>query len=512
MKKCTVCDFENEDVAEVCLNCGQPFEEQENTELEYLKKKAQKSMFPLLFWLLPTLLTAVYGIMVKIGVMPIWIKISGYRIDLNPLFWDIPMTIVGIVGFVVFPIIYLVFVIDRIDTRREVERFAEFENEHSSEEHTTYAEGVYEEYTEEEKRENTEASTYFQFGRIKAIDRETYLDSRYTDGVSLSDMASSIDGEMKANGVDLPEGCLRGILSAMAASRLLWVTGQNKALIHRAVEVLSKYFGTSLIVDNAEGVTSAEMLAVRGNIGEARAESEFFINTYSGHCSSRGVFFAAIDNVNKAFLDTCFKEYLCSATSSGRQYYASVPYISDRNAPNHIEAGRFEIPNNVWYILIAAEGVSAFDRPEDAIPVDMSGIKECDKKFSQTVSERKPVSKAGIENEARKARQTHFISEEYWKKIDMLEDYIAKRVPGYSLDNKSIRKIESFVGVYMYFGGTMYEAIDYFVSAKMLPSLKNCEKSEISGEENGLASALDRIFGLDNMPYSLECARKLGAV
>lgn len=82
-------------------------------------------MLPLLFWLLPTVLTAIYGLLVKFGVMPIWIKIFGVRIDFNPLFWNIPMTIIGIVGFVVFPIIYLIFLIDRIDTRREANRLEE---------------------------------------------------------------------------------------------------------------------------------------------------------------------------------------------------------------------------------------------------------------------------------------------------------------------------------------------------------------------------------------------------
>jgi len=515
MKKCATCGFENEDTATVCINCGQKFEEQDNSELEYLKRKARKSMIPLLFWLFPTVLTAVYGLLVELGILPIWIKIFGVRIDFNQLFWNIPMTIIGIVGFVVFPIIYLIFLIDRIDTRREVKRMDEMANRQTSSSFQSSFEEIetYGEYRPDDiKVEMDEPTTQVVFRRAKAIDRDTYLDSRYSDGVSLDEMANAIDGAMKANGISVPKECLRVILSAMSASRLLWVTGQNKTVIHRVFEVLSKYFGTTLIVDNAAGVGSAEMLAVRGNVGEIRMESEFFINTYLGHCSNKGVFFAALDNVNKEFLDKCFTEYLESASSSGRQYYATVPYVSDIGAPKHIVGGRFEIPNNIWYVLIAAEGTGAFDRPEDAIPVDLSSVKECEKDHTADVPERKPVSKVCLENEARKARQNNFIPEEYWKKIDMLEDYIAQRVSGYSLDNKSVRKIESFVGVYMYFGGTMYEAIDYFVSAKMLPRLKGCEKSEISGDENGLASALDRIFGLDNMPFSLECARKLGAV
>ncbi len=40
-EKCTTCDFENVDAATVCINCGEKFEE-DNSELELLKRKAQK--------------------------------------------------------------------------------------------------------------------------------------------------------------------------------------------------------------------------------------------------------------------------------------------------------------------------------------------------------------------------------------------------------------------------------------------------------------------------------------
>ena len=96
--------------------------------------------------------------------------------------------------------------------------------------------------------------------------------------------------------------------------------------------------------------------------------------------------------------------------------------------------------------------------------------------------------------------------------MDIIEAYIANKVKGYVLDNISIRKIEAFVGAYVAMGGELYSAIDYVVAAKILPALSSCDKEMLLSDENGLASIIDRTFGLDNMPLSLECARKLGAV
>ena len=44
----------------------------------------------------------------------------------------------------------------------------------------------------------------------------------------------------------------------------------------------------------------------------------------------------------------------------------------------------------------------------------------------------------------------------------------------------------------------------------MLPALAACPIESIQGDEDGIVAFIDRTFGIDNMPCSYECIRKLG--
>ena len=59
-------------------------------------------------------------------------------------------------------------------------------------------------------------------------------------------------------------------------------------------------------------------------------------------------------------------------------------------------------------------------------------------------------------------------------------------------------------------GAELPEALDAVMAAKMLPMLAACPVEEISGEEGGIIALLDRTFGVDNIPCSYDCIRKLG--
>ena len=170
-----------------------------------------------------------------------------------------------------------------------------------------------------------------------------------------------------------------------------------------------------------------------------------------------------------------------------------------------------KLPHNVWYAIIPMPGANLFDRPEDAIPVDFSSVTELSDDAERAYSAPMVLTVKRLAELATRAKITHYIPEEYWKKIDQVEEYIAKRVSGYFLDNRSVRRIESYAAVYLAAGGKLSDALDCVVAGKLLHRLSGCPKEEISGEEHGAAALLDKVFGLDNMPKSIECARRLGA-
>jgi hypothetical protein len=162
----------------------------------------------------------------------------------------------------------------------------------------------------------------------------------------------------------------------------------------------------------------------------------------------------------------------------------------------------------VWYILIPAGEDVAKSLPAAAIGVDISDVSLCEA-AKEPAPAPATVSALRLTDIGRRMKENNYIPEEYWKKIDALEEYIAAR-SDFELDNVTIRRIEAEAGILLGTGADIYTAVDTVMAGRVLPALANCPRESITGEEDGIITLIDRIFGLDNLPLCHEYFRKLG--
>ena len=109
---------------------------------------------------------------------------------------------------------------------------------------------------------------------------------------------------------------------------------------------------------------------------------------------------------------------------------------------------------------------------------------------------------------APKTEEDYYISEEYWKKLDELEEYLAP-LTGFRLDNKTTRMIEQYAGVFIAAGGDELSAIDSVLAARILPSQKEALAASADERQVSLSNRLDALFGIDNLPACAELIGKL---
>ncbi|MBR2460512.1 MAG: hypothetical protein IKB34_04715 [Clostridia bacterium] len=527
MKKCPNCGHSVGDLEENCNRCGEALAVDPAAILAAMsrKKKKKKKRIRSLFWLLvPALLLGGYTALLEYKLLPETITMLGKTYKFVSLFSVSETAIIAFVGFYVLPFIWLIAVFGRmISKARATREEARLINLGARLDDEVLQDGgnvnggntEAEAHDAEAENGNAEMAPLpeFSYRKLREIDRAGMSSDRYSDGVTLEGLLKAIQGYVATRGIAVSDGALSSLLSAMAISRILWVNGKDAELTRRALGAVSEFFGSELHIDRVgEDVCSPETLAVRCNEEGDRFESDFLTDVYSAIYAPASVRFAALEGVAPETMGGYLSQYLASAEAWEKSHQATVLGVSDENAAKHIIDGKLELPKNLWYVIIPGERASYFARPENAIPVELSGISEIAEDAEISEVERTPVSREWFSELARKARDVYYIPEEYWKKVDQVEEYVAQRVRGYRLDNKSIRKIEAYAAVYLATGGKLFDALDCIVAAKVLTELQGCSSESLSGEENGLFPFLDRVFGLDNMPLSNESARKLGAV
>ena len=477
-------------------------------------------------FLIPAAILLVYDILVAADVLPVWIYFNHYRVKLLRITENGLMTTISLVAFVVLPLIGLIMTVRRRNYNLSVSQpDDESANEYNpifvQNTETTTEEEKVSEVTEPTPTAVSDAQTssdgelveYF-YSLLNLADTNAraadYKSVEYTKNPTLKNIVEDFSNFAKSKGLTVPENSARAIFSAMASSKLLYVVGvKDRKLARRMAITIAEYFGSDLHIEGIrQDVKSPVSLAVRkARNEEYYVESEFLVDVYSAnHCPS-AVRFAALDSVNSVALSDYFGEYMDGIDVATRERYATIATATGKT-PEYVRVNKMKLPSNVWYFIIPTDETVYSNIPEAAMPLAFFGISYNEEGVTAP-AEHMLLSADSVMNAARNVKENYFIPEEYWKKIDLVEEYIAKRCK-FVIDNKTIRRMESYAAVSLAAGATVYEAVDGALAGKVLPALAHCDKDSLLSEEDSISALIDRVFGLDNMPLSQELLRRLG--
>lgn len=172
------------------------------------------------------------------------------------------------------------------------------------------------------------------------------------------------------------------------------------------------------------------------------------------------------------------------------------------NDPKHIVKGRFQLPQNMWFIGTANNDDSTFaisDKVYDrAMPININskGVM-----FDAPYVDSIYISFEHLEAMFKQAMVENKVSQENLDKIDQLDDYVIKHFR-LAFGNRIVKQLKEFVPAYVACGGTELDGLDYVLCNKILRKFESLNLSYIRDEIDGLILYLSDQFGEENM---VEC-------
>ena len=487
------------------------------------KKKGSKFNPICLLLLLPALFLGVYGVLMELAVIPKEINVGVVTVEFFDLGENAFMVLLANICFVWFPVLFVFVALISLAIGVFVKGGgAEDETEHSGEPAEAHRadrksdrvfsdDGLMEtEVAEDEASESEEPKA--DFAGIKRLELESKgrvvgkVVKEYPP-VLLKDVADNLRQYAASKGVEMPEKTARAILSAVVSSRVLVTDDRQKDRNKAVIGSIAHYFGGTVHAHSVGlGCYAAEQLTTTLDADSRVIETGFFLDIYGACIDGDKVRFAYLENIDPVAVSNFFGEYREALEGGASEYYVPVDKLRRGNEFKFMENGKVLFPENLILTLAPGFGADITKMSGEAIFLDLSEVVPCRPAvYGGPVGEN---AYPQIIKALDRARENFYISEEVWKKIDALEEYLNGLI-GYRFNNRKIRLMERYSSAYMAMGGSEAEATDSMLSACVFSELyPKRGRFTVRSEEEDLVEFLEREFGTETVPVSIELVRK----
>lgn len=304
--------------------------------------------------------------------------------------------------------------------------------------------------------------------------------------VSFGELCRNLRDFAMHRGVDIEMTSARAFISAIAASKLVFVTAKNAEVIPTLTDVLNAYFG------NAKPVTAenywdsvSDLLWEPGD--DKYVLSRFSNGVYNAAMSPEQERVLVIDNVNINNLGRYFGNFLDYANHPSEKYVIS---FNDETS--------FRLPDNLTYVLVMQDGVL------DMLPTEIlnAGF------VVELVMSPAAIAAEDVETKITlhedfllmlsEAKEEHYVSERIWRKVDELSETI-NATEKFAIGNKNIIQVESFTSVMLACGADEAEAVTNMFLAKLSYILKNTHMYRAEGGEKQVFSIIEKLFDEEDL-------------
>lgn len=119
------------------------------------------------------------------------------------------------------------------------------------------------------------------------------------------------------------------------------------------------------------------------------------------------------------------------------------------------------------------------------------------------------TSYAMVNQSLEEAQDTCYLTEDYWRKIDRMEEYLEQHT-SIRFDNKLIRQMEKSIAAFIACGMDRRQALDAVLSEKIIPLVSTEKEKILALQETDLAFKLDELFGFENIPLTKKAIAEYG--
>ena len=364
--------------------------------------------------------------------------------------------------------------------------------------------------------ENAQSVSYAALSELEA-QKQTYTMPAPASETDLGQLF----GALSLHLWEFDEDSVRRILSAMSASRLLLCSAG--ALDSAGVfDNLSRAFGAQaeqLVCswDEADARGSiASILLQRDAETGAFSHTSFTKSLYTARFSPRNICFAGVSGVGAGEVNAVFSP-LCS--------YFGVPdgntalYLGDsgtQTEPEGVEQGKMVLPANLWVLNVLPE--------HDHVPAVGGSVaryaaavylRNSGKAFPPERAEGIEalyVSVDALQRAVAAAENEHFLSDEYWNVMDILEKMMVEQ-GGAGFANRTLRMFEKYTAVFLACGGKMGDAFDNGFASIILPACAEQVRTLMEKTEGEtLPAMLERTLGREKLPVTMDVLAAMGLI
>lgn len=114
-----------------------------------------------------------------------------------------------------------------------------------------------------------------------------------------------------------------------------------------------------------------------------------------------------------------------------------------------------------------------------------------------------------IKESLEEAQETCYLTEDYWRKIDRLEEYLEENTD-IRFDNRFIRQMEENIAAFIACGMNKAEALDAILCEKIIPLVATEKDKILAVPEQDFSFKLDELFGFENIPLTKQAISVYG--
>ncbi len=228
-------------------------------------------------------------------------------------------------------------------------------------------------------------------------------------------------------------------------------------------------------------------------------ESALLKKLYEARFSNK-IYIIVLDEMNIARVEYFFADFLSLMELNPDNRYLDMTTDSWPKDPRLFEKGRFRLPDNVWFIGTANNDDSTFaisDKVYDRAMVMNMNRKA--RPFNAPKTNPVDMSFLYFKQLVKKAESDFEMTSRARRKVAELDRCLTEHYH-ITYGNRIRKQMEEYVAVYLACGGTEMNALDDFLSKKILRKLENQNPIVISKAGKELEEKLNELFEEDSMP------------
>ncbi|MBD5584032.1 MAG: hypothetical protein HDQ88_03045 [Clostridia bacterium] len=309
----------------------------------------------------------------------------------------------------------------------------------------------------------------------------------FVEQVTFNELCNNFRDFVKSKGVNVDVASVRLLLSAISAGKITVVSTKNTDLLPDFITALCAYFGENGATYAKENWQTEQELLWRQD-GDKFVVSEFANAVYSATKTPDKICTAVVADVTAENVSGWFAPFI---------NYANHP--TEEHTLKLNEELSFRLPDNVSYVLVTKDGapLNLSREVTDACLQTELVLSKVDNAEAEEV-EIKSISKNALIDLVKEARETFFLPEKLWKKLDELFEAVRANEK-FKLGNKNTLQLEKFTSVLLECGGDEAECLISAFLAKIVPVLKLTRAYRQDGGEKTLFGIIEKLFNEEDL-------------